>query len=275
MKPFHPNILFYFLFWAIIDFPLFGEPREIIFYDAVRAEASGDLEKAIEIYTTLSEKSHSASLHANLAYLFFKVEDYAKAVLHFRKAIWIDPGNRDYEANLSLALEMCGVAPKNLPESVTIFSPRFQTLILIILSIFVWSGVLALTHFFRLPVISKKPFWIGALWLLGSFILSWIFIESVEHTSRLNREIIAIHSLAQKNETENTLALRVFAGNGSSANTQIALGSSLFLDLGEDGLPRVHKSPNGEKWYLARSFSGSDKGWIQRNEFEPILDLEL
>ena len=128
---------------------------------------------------------------------------------------------------------------------------------------------------FRLPLISKKPFWIGALWLIGSFLLCWIFIQSVEHTSRLNREIIAIHSLAKKNETENALALRAFAGHGSSANTLVPLGSSLFLDLGVDGLPRVHKSPNGEKWYLARSLSGSNKGWIQRDEFEPILDLEL
>lgn len=275
MKPLHPNILFHFIFLVGIAFPLLGESKDMIFYDAVRAEASGDLEKAIKIYKTLSEKSHSASLHANLANLFFKVEDYAKAVLHFRKAIWIDPGNRDYIANLSLALEMSGVTPQNLPESSPIFSPRFQTITLIIFSLFAWSGILTFTLFFRLPIISKKPFWIAALFIIGSFTLSWIFLKSAEHTSRLNREVIAIQSLAQHNEAENALALRVFAGNGSSANTIIPLGSSLFLDLGEDGLPRVHKSPNGEKWYLARSFSGSDKGWIQRNEFEPILDLEL
>ena len=32
------------------------------------------------------------------------MKDYPRSVLHFRKAIWINPGNRDYR-NLVLALE--------------------------------------------------------------------------------------------------------------------------------------------------------------------------
>ena len=182
----------------------------MIFYDAVRAEASGDLEKAIKIYKTLSAKSHSASLHANLANLFFKVEDYAKAVLHFRKAIWIDPGNRDYIANLSLALEMSGAfrllnhfslfawktypnyakavlqfwidpliafrLPQNLPRSSQIFSPanHFQFVCL--------EWVLTFTLFFRLPIISKKPFSGLRPYFLSDLLHQLDFLKSVEHT---------------------------------------------------------------------------------------------
>ena len=48
-----------------------GESPNKLFYDAVRAEASGDLDKAIEIYSAISQETHSANLHANLV-IFLK-----------------------------------------------------------------------------------------------------------------------------------------------------------------------------------------------------------
>ena len=71
------NALLFSLFFNLSVFNLLGESRERLFYDAIRAEASGDLEKAIEIYSTIAKESHSANLHANLANLYFKMEDYA------------------------------------------------------------------------------------------------------------------------------------------------------------------------------------------------------
>ncbi|MDC0647027.1 tetratricopeptide repeat protein, partial [Opitutales bacterium] len=67
--------------------------NEKLFYDAVRAEASGDLVKAVEIYCEIAKTDHSANLHANLANLYFKLENYARVILHLRKAIWLDPEN--------------------------------------------------------------------------------------------------------------------------------------------------------------------------------------
>ena len=111
MKYFIINRLLFSLIFNLSAFNLLGESRERLFYDAIRAEASGDLEKAIEIYSNIAKESHSANLHANLANLYFKMEDYARSILHLRKAMWIAPENRNYPANLSFALEMKGVSP--------------------------------------------------------------------------------------------------------------------------------------------------------------------
>ena len=63
-----------------------------LFYDAVRAEASGNLDQAIDYYLKASKISHSANLYGNLANLFFKKEQFGLAILYFRKALLL-PGS--------------------------------------------------------------------------------------------------------------------------------------------------------------------------------------
>ena len=274
MKYFIINALLFSLFFNLSVFNLLGESRERLFYDAVRAEASGDLEKAIEIYSTIAKESHSANLHANLANLYFKMEDYARSILHLRRAMWIAPENRNYSANLSLALDMNGVPTDdsvlNTNESTLFLLTSNQALIL--LTSFAWLGLILIIYFLKFPIITKFFVWASSIWLLGTSLLSLLYFQKSKDSSRLNREIIAVHSL---NDNDQDLSLRVFAGKGSQANTTVPLGSSLLLDIDDEGFAKVHQSPTGEKWFLARSKTGKDKGWLQRSEFEPILDLEL
>ena len=49
-----------------------GGQEDRLFYDAVRTEAAGDLDQAINLYLEASTLSHSANLHGNLANLYFK-----------------------------------------------------------------------------------------------------------------------------------------------------------------------------------------------------------
>lgn len=266
----------FFLFCLIFCFAqMNGESPNKLFYDAVRAEASGDLDKAIEIYSAISQETHSANLHANLANLFFKMKDYPRSVLHFRKAIWINPGNRDYRANLVLALEMAGISPKDLTGPPPSFSPRFQTYWLVALSVFFWSGLLLFSYFLRPRLGNSSTFWVAGIWITGTFFLGWGFFLSRMESTKLNREVIALSPSSQTEDPANGIPLRVFAGDGSSANTNVTPGTSLFLDLDTKGFPRSHQSQSGEKWFLARSNSGTNKGWIKRNEFDPVLDLHL
>ena len=69
--------------------PLFASAnsKEQLFYDAVRLEATGDLENAIINYEKASLHQSSANLHANLANLYYKTNDYGRSILNFRKAI--------------------------------------------------------------------------------------------------------------------------------------------------------------------------------------------
>ena len=93
---------------------LIANSKDKLFYDAVRAEASGDLLTAIDLYEGASKVSKSSNLHGNLANLYFKTEKYGKAVLNYRRALLLDPGNRAFQENLNFALETAGV---NFPKT--------------------------------------------------------------------------------------------------------------------------------------------------------------
>jgi tetratricopeptide (TPR) repeat protein len=266
------RFLLAFHFFALGVFSGSGKSKDKLFYDAVRAEASGDLDKAIEIYSLITEQGNSASLHANLANLYFKTEDYGRSVLHFRKAMLIDPQNRDYAANLSLVYEMAGGEKEDLMEIDSSFSAHLQTYWLIALLVFFWVGILYFAFTCRLPLRDNFPLLFVSTWACLCFFLSWGFFQSKRQSDQLQREVIALLPSSRQVDSDDQIALRVFAGRGSASNTKVAPGTSLYLYQGNDGLPRVHDGPDGDQWYLARSQSGGNKGWLKRSEFEPVLD---
>ena len=86
---------------------LIANSKDKLFYDAVRAEASGDLLTAIDLYEGASKVSKSSNLHGNLANLYFKTEKYGKAVLNYRRALLLDPGNRAFQEKFKLRFRNC------------------------------------------------------------------------------------------------------------------------------------------------------------------------
>ena len=249
--------------------------NEKLFYDAVRAEASGDLIKAVEIYCEIAKTDHSANLHANLANLYFKLENYARVILHLRKAIWLDPENREYADNLAYALELASISNQNEFQFGSAFSAHLQLFWLIAFAILFWAGIFFVLLFFRTSLTNSRVYLLGALWLGGVSFFGWGWYQTILNSSKLSREVVAINATPQVDNLEKKLALRVFAGDGSEANTKVNLGSSLFLDVDDNNLPRFHTSPNGDKWFLARSASGANKGWVREEEIEPILDFPI
>ena len=249
--------------------------NEKLFYDAVRAEASGDLVKAVEIYCEIAKTDHSANLHANLANLYFKLENYARVILHLRKAIWLDPENREYADNLAYALELASISNQNEFQFGSAFSAHLQLFWLIAFAILFWAGIFFVLLFFRTSLTNSRVYLLGALWLGGVSFFGWGWYQTILNSSKLSREVVAINATPQVDNLEKKLALRVFAGDGSEANTKVNLGSSLFLDVDDNNLPRFHTSPNGDKWFLARSASGANKGWVREEEIESILDFAI
>ena len=142
------------------------------FYDAVRAEASGDLKLAISLYEQLSQNQHSANLHSNLANLYFKVEDYGRAVLHFRKSLLIDPDNREATSNLAFALEMSGVSNDTIhEENPTAFSATALSIWALLSSAVLWGGF-ALLH----PSIQKQSAFLKINQLL--LFMAWLTFQA-------------------------------------------------------------------------------------------------
>ena len=249
-----------------------GDSKEQMFYDAVRTEASGDLQQALNIYSNISSHMHSAPLHANIANLYYKLSDYPLSVLHFRKALLLNPQNREYRSALSLALDKCGIPSDQRTDTNLFFSIEFYPYSHFVLSSLIWGGIITFIWFFRFPLKGKFFYLIISTWVTLVILLYRYYDQCNDLLSTLNHEGIAYQSSDLEGNQTNEVSLRVFAGNGSTSNTVVPAGTSLFLDLGSDDKPRVHSSPSGEKWFLVRSFSGANKGWVREDEFIKIIN---
>lgn len=248
-----------------------GKEEDRLFYDAVRAEASGDIISAINFYKAASEHSHSANLHGNLANLYFKTEDYGRSILHYRKALFLSPSNREFSENLNFAHEVAGLSSSKKEESIY-FAPSSRNYWVIFSFFLFWVGLAFLSLFYYLGWMIKKilPFLI--LWLIIFIFSIWGVNSSQDNLALLKLEVIALKDIANdRNQSKSGIELRRFAGQGSSANTKVKGGESLFLSIGENNLIKSHKSEDGESWYLARTGDSRKKGWVGKSEIGWVL----
>ena len=62
-----------------------------------------DFASAIQIYESLLRKGESADVYYNLGNSYYKINEIAKAILNYEKALLLQPGNGDIRANLEIA----------------------------------------------------------------------------------------------------------------------------------------------------------------------------
>ena len=248
----------------------FAKNPDRLFYDAVRSEASGDFVSAIRSYEKAAQISHSANLHGNLANLYFKMEDYGRSILNYRKALFLDPSNRDFSANLAFASEIAGIETNNQLASGYFGSGSHVFWAIFTPTIF-WCGLLVFAFlFFRRWVFVRFP-WLAILWIATCAFSIWAMKTSRANQFLLSREIIALADMTKDQNQSGEIALRRFAGANSSSNTTVKAGESLFLDENQDGTLKSHESQSGEHWYLLRTRDSRKKGWVMENEIGWIV----
>jgi tetratricopeptide (TPR) repeat protein len=74
----------------------------------VRAQhsyASGDHAKALVLFDSVATYYTSAALQFNLGNCYFKLGDVPRAILHYERALRLEPGAEDVRANLDMARE--------------------------------------------------------------------------------------------------------------------------------------------------------------------------
>ena len=76
--------------------------------DATKAEGDSayirnDFASAIQIYESLLRKGESADVYNYLGNSYYKINEIAKAILNYEKALLLQPGNGDIRANLEIA----------------------------------------------------------------------------------------------------------------------------------------------------------------------------
>ena len=263
------SIKFLIFFLTCIRF-LYGSEQDRLFYDAVRAEASGDTDLAIKFYLQASQIAHTANLHGNLANLYFEEGKFGHSILHFRKAILLNSENSELSTNLAFAYEKAGVQNAKSKFSDTYLSADFLPFWIIILNIVIWFSVVLVIYIFFFKE-SKRLLFYSIPILTALFVLSSYAVHFSSNQKALKlREIIVLHS-SDSNNT-NIVQLRRFAGEKSLANTSVSSGESLIVDLDENKKHKFHKVSNGDIWYLVRSSDNKKKGWIKEDEFGWLIE---
>ena len=256
---------------AVVSFPLLGNDADRLFYEAVRAEANGELRNAVDLYLEASAFGHSANLHGNLANLYFELEKYGHSVLHYRKALLLRPDEHEFAAKLAFAQKIAGVTNPSDSSTNPAFSTSHTLGWAIALSFIIWGG-LTLFAILLPHRLSKSSAWcLVTLWIGLITFLSWVTYQSSQQSYLLSREVIVTSPETSLPNTDSLVPLRRFAGDGSSANTEVKPGESLFLDLDDQGAPKSHPNAAGTVWYLLRSLDGRKKGWLKEKEFVPII----
>ena len=116
------SIIFSF-FYCCISGTVQASEADRLFYEAVRAEASGNFKEAIIAYKRIEENKHSANLHGNLANSLLEIEHTGQAILHYRKALLLDPDNREFKENLEYAKKIAGISSE-IPKRVGISAQK-------------------------------------------------------------------------------------------------------------------------------------------------------
>ena len=145
------------------------------FYEAVRAEASGELEKAINLYETISKEVHSANLYGNLGNLHFKTKRYGNAISNYRKALLLDPSNREIRGNLAYALSVANISP-NQSSKLTLYLNSTSLDFGLLLLPFFWIGTCPLIFLFcwlgEEKIFGSRNYLdiFSGIWILGNII---------------------------------------------------------------------------------------------------------
>ena len=97
--------------------PLHAAAQEEIVLRGNQAYQEGAYPAAIEAYEAVRDAGYtSAGLEYNLGNAYFKTGELGRAILHWERAVELDPGDADARANLELARGLTTDAIEPLPE---------------------------------------------------------------------------------------------------------------------------------------------------------------
>lgn len=264
------NIVF-FIYSSNIESLAISSSKEQLFYDAVRSEASGDYETAIQNYKEALLQSSTANLHGNLANLYYKTNDYGRSVLHYKKALCLDQNNREFLSNLAYVSKIAQVDITNQlsPGFLNGFSNNFWKGFS---AIFFWFGLLGIAFLFFLRFRNKSILIILSVWISVILLLFFIMQYRNEQMDLWERRVVALnpHGISENNTSKN-IPLRRFAAKTSSANTSVLPGDVLTVDRSNLGKPKSHTSPNEKSWLLVSTMDKRKKGWVLEEEVGWII----
>lgn len=227
-----------------------------IFDEGVKYYMSKQYEKSIASFQSLvNEGYQSHSLYYNLACAYFKMEDYAHAMLWFERAKRLNPSDDDTEFNIQVTKYKLKDKIEALPELffitwcksfLNIFSEKQWSVITIILffAFFILLAIFLITPVFWLR---KTSFYVG-IFTISAFIISFMAAYSqTKIMSNKHEAIIMSKKMEIKSSPDAASKVLFVVHDGVKVDIQDKIGEWVEIKL-----------PNG------------DKGWVLMSELEVV-----
>jgi len=212
------------------------------------AYAEGKYDEALSYYKgVLEQEGYSASLLYNMANAYYQKKDVGQAILHYERALYLDPGSSDIQANLGLARKDFGLISRPAPDWQRFFD---------LLNLNWWAmlasgafGVFSLLYLLRgiRPVgLKRAPFKVLTTVCLLCFMAGGIGV-AIQYKN-MSRGVI----------TKDNTSLLVSPFDSASSSASIKDGK----------IVRIAKTYRG--YLLVEGINGKS-GWIKRDAVEPVV----
>ena len=223
---------------------------------ANKAYSAGSYTTAADLYNKVVSAGYEApELYYNLGNTYFKMNDYAHAILWYERAMRLAPGNEDIDFNLNVANTKISDKIEPLP---VLFYKRWFNALLQLFSVDTWAGIgvllflagllggaLYLTS--RILVLRKAGFWSASGFILLSLFALLMAWSSNSFTKSASEAIIFAPTITVKSSPDEK-------------------STDLFV-VHEGTKVRLLDNING--WFEIRIANGS-VGWLPLTSLEKI-----
>jgi tetratricopeptide (TPR) repeat protein len=234
----------------------YATENQLIIAKANKAYTDGLFTNAVDLYKqVLASGNESWELYYNMGNSYYKLNDFASAILYYEKAKKLNPGNEDINFNLKVTNNKIADKIEPLPE---MFYKRWYRNLVELFPVDTWARITILTFilslFFALffvmsqrVYLRKMGFWAGILF----FILSLLSVHfSIQNYTTLQNNTEAI----------------IFAPTVTIKSSPDEKSIDLFV-LHEG--TKVNILDNIGNWYEIRIINGS-VGWLPASSVEKI-----
>ncbi len=219
-----------------------------LFSQGNRAYAEGRYDQALSCYGKVMEKEgFSASLLYNMANAYYQKKEVGQAILNYERALYLDPGNPDIQANLYRAKREFGLDPETP-------APWKRPFDVLNLNRWTWLGSIALGVFcliFFLRGVAPRILPRKLLRGIVGVLLVFIAVSSAGVTIQymdMNRGVI----------TGDNPRLLVSPFDSASSAAQIRDGEIVRI-------ARAYKD------FVLVKAPGGNSGWIAKAAIEPVI----
>ena len=212
------------------------------------AYVGGKYDEAITYYEKVREQEgYSASLLYNMANAYYQKKDVGQAILHYERALYLDPGNADIQANLGLARRDFGLIAEPTPDWQRFFEMlNLNWWIILASGAFGILSLLYLLRGIRPGIFKRAPF------KVLSTICILCFMAGGTGT------VIQYKNMSCGVVIKDNTSLLVSPFDSASSSASIKDGK----------IVRIAKTYGG---YLLVEGVNGKSGWIKKNSVEPVV----